>query len=309
MPTKNHKHALTMALLVAALPLAGCVINGGDADGASDGGNDGGGYTGDGVTLRGIFIDVWQGDSALFLLPDGEVVLVDGGDNTYGNSRVLPVLEEHGVDAIDLVVLTHPHADHCGGLDEVIKAVEVKEIWENGDTADSTAYERFVEARDDSGADVLIPEAGYARSFGEVSLEVLATASGYAAAGDDESDGLNNDSIVMMLEYRDMRFLLAADAEREEQEDILGALESADLVADVLKVPHHGSYNFANDFPPTVSPEYAVISCGAGNDYGHPHQEALAAYNAIGAAICRTDLLGDVDIATDGTAIETDCGE
>ena len=302
--TKRNHTALSLALLAAALALPACVITGEDADGGAGGDTDTGGYTGDGVTLRAIFIDVWQGDGALFLLPDGQTILVDGGDNGYGNSRVVPVLQENGVDTIDLLVLTHPHADHCGGLDEVMHAVAVNEIWEDGDTLDTTAYSNFANARDASGAAVLLPEAGTVRSFGDVTLEVIETATGYAANNDD----VNNDSIVMMMTYGATRLLLTGDANTEEQDDILGAHGAADLGAQILKVPHHGSYDFAPQFPPTVSPEWAVISCGAGNDYGHPHQEALDAYDAIGATVCRTDLLGTVEFTTDGAAIQSTCG-
>jgi competence protein ComEC len=288
----------SVALLgAAALAISACApADGGGADGGADG------YTGDGVTLRAVFIDVWQGDSALFLLPGGEVVLVDGGDNGYGNSRVVPVLEEWGVDAIDLLVLTHPHADHCGGLDEVMSAVPVSEIWENGDTLDTMAYERFAAARDASGAEVLHPAAGYTRVFGEVTLEVLATASGYASL-----DDVNNDSIIMAMSYGGTRLLLAGDANTEEQDDLLAAHAASELAAQVLKVPHHGSYDFDEAFPPTVAPELAVISSGAGNDYGHPHEEALAAYADIGATICRTDQLGDVELSTEGVDIVSTC--
>lgn len=282
--------ALTLSALSALALLAGC---------APGEGGGGGAYEGDGVTLRAVFIDVWQGDSALFLLPGGEVVLVDGGDNGYGNSRVVPVLEEWGVESVDLLVLTHPHADHCGGLDEVMAAVAVDEIWENGEELGTTAYGRFAQARDASGAAVRTPPAGETRSFGGVTLEVLATDGGYPEE--------NNDSLVMRLSYGGVRFLLAGDAEEEEQGDLLATAGPAGLAADVLKVPHHGSYKFDEGFPPAVAPAYAVISSGEGNDYGHPHAEALAAYGEIGAAICRTDQLGDVAFATDGAAIESGC--
>ncbi|MDD5306666.1 MAG: ComEC/Rec2 family competence protein [Deltaproteobacteria bacterium] len=248
--------------------------------------------------LEAVFIDVGQGDSALFTLPDGAVVLVDGGDEGAGLLAVLPVLDERGIGAIDLLVLTHPHADHCGGLDEVLQRVAVDEIWENGETADTPAYEDFAAARDASGARVAQPKVGESRVFGDVSLEVLATASGFP--------GQNNDSIVLALRYGDVGFLLAGDAEAEEQRDLLSA-HGGDLGADVLKVPHHGSSNFDPGFPRAVSPRFGVISCGADNEYGHPTSEALAAYGSLGATVCRTDVLGDVAFRTDGADLESSC--
>jgi competence protein ComEC len=178
--------------------------------------------------------------------------------------------------------------------------VSVAEIWENGEPVDSPAYAGYGAARNESDATVVHPEPGYVREFGETAIEVLATNTGYP----DE----NNDSIVASLGFREMRFLLPGDAEVEEQSDLLDAYDG-ELQSDVLKVPHHGSYHFDPDFPPAVSPEYAVISCGTGNDYGHPHQEALDAYAEIGAVICRTDLMGDVTFSTDGETLETNCVE
>jgi competence protein ComEC len=279
------------AVFVAVTTLAvGCTID--VSPDVSDGGSDG--------LLHATFIDVGQGDSALFELPDGTIVLVDGGEEGHGLSDVVPILEEKGITAIDLMILTHPHSDHCGGLDEVMDHVQVAEIWENGETLGTPAFAGYGSARNDSGAEVVHPALGDSRTFGEAVLVVLATATGYPE--------VNNDSVVASLEYRGVRFLLPGDAEVEEQLDLLDAY-GAQLEADVLKVPHHGSFNFTAAFPETVAPEYAVISCGAGNDYGHPHEEALDAYSAISAAICRTDLMGDITFTTDGADLETNCVE
>jgi len=283
---------LSVAASALALWLAaGCTID------ASPEVSDGG--VSDGL-LHATFIDVGQGDSALFELPDGSIVLVDGGEEGQGLNAVLPIMEEKGISAIDLMILTHPHSDHCGGLDEVMAHVEVAEIWENGEALDTPAYAGYGAERNASGAEVLHPSVGDARAFGEVVIEVLATNTGYPQA--------NNDSIASSLTYRDVRFLLPGDAEVEEQGDMLDAHDPADLRAAVLKVPHHGSSDFDPAFPETVMPGFAVISCGLGNDYGHPHQESLDAYAAIDAAICRTDQMGDVLFTTDGAEIETNCG-
>jgi competence protein ComEC len=270
--------------------VAGCAI-----DGSPDDLGDGG--AGDGL-LHATFIDVGQGDSALIELPDGSIILVDGGEEGQGTARVLPLLDEKEIDEIDLMILTHPHSDHCGGLDEVMAHVAVAAIWENGEPLGTPAYAGYGSARNASGAEVSQPGPGAAREFGEAVIEVLATNTGYP----DE----NNDSLVTLLTYRDVRILLPGDAEAEEQSDLLAAYPG-ELGADILKVPHHGSSDFASGFPAAVSPAYAVISCGAGNDYGHPHQEALDAYAGIDAAICRTDIVGDVVFSSDGAEIETNC--
>ena len=276
-----------LALWVAA----GCTIDGST--------NVDGGAVSDGM-LHATFIDVGQGDSALFELPDGTIVLVDGGEEGQGLAKVVPILEEKGIVAIDLMILTHPHSDHCGGLDEVMDRVSVAEIWENGEPIDSPAYAGYGAARNGSGAEIVHPEPGETRAFGDVVLTVLATNTGYPE--------YNNDSIVASLGYGEVRFLLAGDAEDEEQSDLLAAYDE-ELRASVLKVTHHGSSDFASQFPEAVMPDFAVISCGAGNDYGHPHAEALETYAAISASICRTDLMGDVTFSTDGATLETNCGE
>jgi competence protein ComEC len=280
-----------------------------DSDSDADADTDSDSAT-DGDLLEAVFIDVWQGDSSLFVFPNGQAMLVDGGDltddsgtSTYGALRVLPVLEERGIDALDLVVLTHPHRDHYGGFEDILPAVSVNEIWEDGDSATAAAYGYYTDARDATGADVLTPDVGTARSFGDVTLEVIATSNGYASSSAD----YNNDSLVLMLTYGDVRILLTGDADSAEQGDFLAAHDPAALEAQILKVPHHGSSDFDGDFPATVDPDYAVVSCGEGNPYGHPNAETLAAYEEIGAAICRTDLLGNVEFSTDGATITSSC--
>ncbi|HUU22645.1 MAG TPA: MBL fold metallo-hydrolase, partial [Phycisphaerae bacterium] len=134
------------------------------------------------------FIDVGQGDAALYQMPDGSAILVDGGPTGAGNSAIVPLLWDKGITNLDLVVLTHPHADHCGGLDEVLALVEVAEIWENGETLDTSSYQGFAAARDAEGVEVLVAGAGDQRAFGDVLLTVL--------WGDHGMEDENNDSIV-----------------------------------------------------------------------------------------------------------------
>jgi len=248
--------------------------------------------------LTATFIDVWQGDAALFELPGGETVLIDGGDDGYGQGAVVPLLEQRGVDVIDLMILTHPHADHCGGLDEVMAEVEVLEIWENGEGGDSLDWDAYVAARDAEGASVLFPAVGHSETFGDVTLDVLHTDSGY--------EGENNDSLVVRISHRGVVFLTTGDVEAEAQEEI--HLERGDLLGcEVIKVPHHGSWNQHEPFAVASDPEVAVISSGLGNQYGHPAEETLALYGGIGAAICRTDLAGDVEVISNGEDVSFNC--
>jgi competence protein ComEC len=295
--------AIARALICAALfGYPGCVDDG-QVDKTADSGGPDGGDAGDTDTvgpgdLTVTFIDVGQGDSILLELPDGEVMLVDGGDNGAGFGAVLPLLDDKEIEVIDLMVLTHPHKDHCGGLDEVLAVVDVLEIWENGEILGTASFSEYAAARDAEGALVDVPDQGYEREYGEVQITVLNREEGY----EDE----NNDSLVLMVELGDLRFLLTGDVETEEQAD-LSADYGADLDCDVLKVPHHGSFNFDPQFIDLAAPEFAVISSGVGNEYGHPHQEAIDAYLEAGALLCRTDESGDIVARTDGNSFAFDC--
>lgn len=286
--------------------LAGCVgdprvdkvpDSGGDDAGDPDAGDTDTGTGGPG-DLTVTFIDVGQGDSALLELPDGEIVLVDGGDNGEGFAAILPLLDDKGIEVVDLMVLTHPHSDHCGGLDEVLMAKEVLEIWENGETLATATYLDFADARDAEGAQVLLPEQGFERVYGDASLTVLNAEEGY--------EGENSDSIVLMVDFGETAVLLTGDIEADEQGDLVDDYGAA-LGCDVIKVPHHGSWNLDPEFVELASPDLAVISCGEVNDYGHPHQEAIDAYLDAGAVVCITFEAGDVTALSDGIAVEFQC--
>jgi len=269
--------------------------------GQDDGGPDGGDTDSDSAgpgDLTVTFIDVGQGDSTLLQLPGGEVVLVDGGDNGEGFASILPLLDEQGIEVLDLVVLTHPHSDHCGGLDEVILAKDVLEIWENGETLETVTYEEYADARDAEGALLDLPEQGDQRVYGEVGITVLNSDEGY--------EGENNDSIVLAVEYGQIELLLTGDVEALEQADLVDDYGDA-LACDAIKVPHHGSWNQDPEFITLVAPTYAVISCGEVNDYGHPHQVTIDAYLDVADELCITFEAGDVTLWSDGADLDFNC--
>jgi competence protein ComEC len=248
--------------------------------------------------LKMTFIDVGQGDATLLELPGGETILIDGGDEGFGKSAVLPVLEQVDIEEIDLVVLSHPHADHCGGLDEVIAEFPVHQIWENGETGFSRAYFDFVGTYQSEEVPVMIPPQGYTRRFGEVTLTVLNREEGYSA--------MNNDSLVVMVSYGHIHILFTGDIEAEESRDLVLDYGTS-LRADLVKVPHHGSGNCDLTFVETVHPKFAVVSVGLDNSYGHPSEWILAAYRNRGAKVCLTSLAGDVTASTDGEELVFDC--
>ena len=215
------------------------------------------------------FLDVGQGDAILLELPNGKVILVDGGNNGDGDKIIVPFLKKKGIDTIDLVVLTHPHADHCGGLDEVLEQLKVKEIWENGERAKSKAYKDFAKARKKEKATLKNPKQNDTVTWGDVKIKVLNTNENY--------EKKNNDSIVLMVSYGDIDVLLGGDIEGEEQQDLVDDYGSK-LESEIVKVPHHGSKYYDKDFVKTAKAKHAVFSTGKDNRYGHPVPKVIKDY-------------------------------
>jgi competence protein ComEC len=234
------------------------------------------------------FIDVGQGDAILVEAGDADI-LVDGGPS---GSAVLSYLAGQVVPDIDLMVATHPHADHIGGLDDVLARYDVREVWTNGATATSQTYQDFAAAVAGEGAVERQIRRGYSTQFGGVTLTALDPV-------DPLTGDANGDSIVLRLSCGSVDVLLAGDANADSEASML-ADPSLILDADVLKVGHHGSStSTTNAFLDAVTPQDAVISVGAGNTYGHPAQDTLNRLAAHGATIYRTDLNGTVVLTSD----------
>jgi competence protein ComEC len=236
---------------------------------------------------------VGQGDGLVLNAGGGVAVVVDTGPDPRLIDACLHRLK---VTSIALVVLTHFHADHADGLSGVLSGRSVQEIEVSplSEPADRAATVRSLAAR--AGVPVTVAVPGERRSIGQLSWEVLGplhVATGPPGTVDEASDP-NNASIVMRLVADGHSFLLAGDAEPEEQVDLMGAGD--DLAVDVLKVAHHGSENQDPAFVTATSALIAVISVGADNDYGHPSPVTLALLRQLGAQIYRTDLDGDIAI-------------
>lgn len=244
----------------------------------------------DGLTVH--FLDVGQGDSAL-LLSGGEAMLIDGGPRS-ASEDLAGSLAALGVTHLDYLVATHPHEDHIGGLPTVLETVTVDECWMPDDVADSQIYETFLTALDAGDIPVTIPEPGDTTVFGDCTITVLAPLS--------PAEDHNNNSIVLKVVCGETSFLFTGDMEEDEEDELLAS--GTDLSADVLKVAHHGSrYTTSTRFLEQVKPEAAVISCGAGNSYGHPHDGLIQRLEYKEIPIYRTDLLGTITIVSDGTQL------
>ena len=240
------------------------------------------------TTFKVHFIDAGQGDAILVEAGDADI-LVDGGPS---GSAVLSYLAGQHVPDIDLLVATHPHADHVGGLDDVLAQYEVREVWTNGATATTQTYKDFAAAVAAEGAVEREIKRGYSTQFGGMTLTALDPV-------DPLTGDANGDSIVLRLSCGSVDVLLAGDATADSEASML-ADPSLVLGADVLKVGHHGSStSTTNAFLDAVTPKDAVISVGAGNTYGHPAQDTLNRLAAHGATIYRTDLNGTVVLTSD----------
>lgn len=248
--------------------------------------------------LRVHFLDVGQADCILIQIPNGKNVLIDGGNNDDGPA-VVSYLKKQGVRRLDVVIATHPHEDHVGGLDNVLNAFEAGKVYAPRVTANTKSFEDFLLAVQRKGLKITEARAGITLDLGPAASAVF-----LAPAGTGYED-LNDYSAVLKLTYGGTSFLFTGDAEAVSEAEMLRA--GRDLKADVLKVAHHGSVSSTTaEFLKAVSPKYAVISVGAGNDYHHPSPKTLARLAAAGVKIFRTDERGTVVVESDGQQITFD---
>lgn len=243
--------------------------------------------------VRVHFIDVGQGDSML-IEGNGESILIDAGENDKGD-EVLAYLAQVGIEKLDIAVGTHPHADHIGGMDTIIEGIAVGKLL-MPDVPDSIipttrTYLSMLDAAEEQGVEALFAYPGDSFSLCGGVLEILGPVEDYK--------DLNNESLVIRFDFGETSFLFTGDQEATAEKDLLDS--GADVSADVLKVGHHGSStSTSTEFFDAVSPSVAVIECGEGNDYGHPHQEIRELLEDAGTAVYRTDLNGSIIIASDG---------
>jgi competence protein ComEC len=246
------------------------------------------------------FLDVGQGDAALLRTPAGRWIVIDGGPRTpqgdAGRRVVVPFLRRQGASRVALVVATHAHADHVGGLPAVLEALAVELVLDPGEPLGEAPYLEFLAATEAARARWVAARAGDRLELDGVRFTVLSPDSAWAAVTTDP----NEESIVLLVEYGAARLLFTGDAGLPVEQRLAGRIGRVAL----LKVGHHGSAGATSDaWLAELGPGDAVISVGARNRYGHPAPEVLARLVGRGVHVHRTDREGTITVESDGQGV------
>lgn len=241
--------------------------------------------------IRVHIIDVGQADCVLVETPDG-CLLIDSGMNS-SEDHLEEYLEELHIEKIDYFIITHAHSDHIGGADMLFEEFCVENVFYDNHKYSEKQAEMLIE----SGAKLYDVGARDVYNIGGLSLTIL-------SADIEEVEDENDYSVVFKLQYGESSFVFTGDATEYAESVILERFGEDELDCDFIKAGHHGSaISSSEDFLRALTPDIVAISCGRGNSYGHPTKEALDRYNEVGAAIYRTDLMGDLIFVCDGTNI------
>lgn len=280
------KAKIWIAVLILALTITGCSAGPDPVaqDTASTAKN------GSQQELRVTYLDVGQGDSTFVELPDQKCMLIDAAEPEY-SKKIEDYIRSKGYDTIDYLVATHPHSDHIGGMSRLVDKFDVGAVYMPKVQTNTHVFEDLLTSIKEkhlkikeAKADTLILKED------DLEIRIVSPTDGHYS-------DLNDYSAVLYMTYGNNSFLFMGDAEKKSENQIKEKLQ-----ADVLKVGHHGSeYSSGTNFLKKVAPEYAIISCGKGNKYGHPDSDTLKNLKKIGSNIFRTDKQGNIVIVSDGS--------
>lgn len=247
--------------------------------------------------IRIHVIDVGQADCMVVETPDGNVLIDTGTD--FSERDLRGYLRSHGLTRFAYMILSHPHDDHIGNADMILREFTVEHMISADTTSQELVWKNTLQAINEvsveKGTDWIKPVSGAVYYVGKLRLELL-------MVPEAENEGGNDDSMIVRLDYGDCSMLLTGDAVAESEERLLGMVPEEKLRVDLLKVAHHGSSGSSSEsFLQRVSPRIAVISCGNGNPFSHPHEELLNRLRSINADIYRTDLNGTLRFFCDGS--------
>ena len=241
--------------------------------------------------LKVSIVDVGQGDAIVIKTPNDKYVLIDSGSSKESD-KFFNYLSKQKIKGFSAVVGTHPHEDHIGNMDKVILNYNVQNIYLPKVTASTKTFQNLMDALKNKNMKVKTAKAGVKFNIDGVSFEFLAPNS-------DKYEDLNNYSAALRVTYNNDSFIFMGDAEKLSEKEILK--NNTDISSQVIKIGHHGSSSSSSkEFLKKINPKYAVISCGEGNDYGHPHKETIKLLNDMNIKAYRTDLNGTVTFESDG---------
>lgn len=239
------------------------------------------------------YLDVGQADSIFIELEDNKTMLIDAGE-LEDSDYIIDYIDNLGYNKINFLVATHPHADHIGGMQKVVKNFEVDNVYMPKALTNTKTYENLLKEIDNKNLKIKTAKAGVTIVDDDnLDIDIIAPNS-------NTYEDLNNYSACIKLTYQNITYLFMGDAESLSENEI-----KTDIKADVLKVGHHGSDTSSSvSFLKKVNPSYAIISVGEDNSYNHPKKEVLDRLKKVGATIYRTDLNGNIIVKTDGNNIE-----
>lgn len=241
------------------------------------------------------YIDVGNGDSIFIELPNNTNMLIDAGESSKGD-KVVDYIKSLGYSNINYVIGTHPHTDHIGGLSKVINSFTIEKIYMPKVISTSKTYENLLNTIMNKGLKIQTARAGIDIINSQGLLITL------LAPNNDLYSDLNNYSVVIKIEYQDVKFLFMGDAEEKSENEIL-----CDVESDVIKVGHHGSNTSSSKkFVSRVNAKYAIISVGSDNNYNHPNIDIVNRWKDANAKVYRTDENGTIVVSTNGSTLNVE---